>query len=113
MGYHRNANSIIAKPIKSCASEHITKAWEKLHKICTKSGVAPAAYILDNEMSKELTIVIENNKATYQLVTLHSHHTNITERAIQAFKNHFKAGLAFCDPNLPLAERDRLISQGN
>ena len=37
----------------------------------------------------------------------------MAERAIQTYKNHFKAGLATLDPDFPLAEWDRLIPQAN
>ena len=35
----------------------------------------------------------------------------MAERTVQTFKNHFKAGLATVDPDFPLAEWYRLLSQ--
>ena len=41
------------------------------------------------------------------------HRRNLAERAIQTWKNHFKAGLASLNPNFPLSEWDRLLEQAN
>ena len=54
-----------------------------------------------------------NKKVVYQLVPPHHHRNNLAERAIQTWKNHFKAGLATVDPNFPLSEWDRSIDQAN
>ena len=37
--------------------------------------------------------------------------SNTAERAIQTFKNHFKAGLSSVDPEFPMTEWDRLVEQ--
>ena len=42
-----------------------------------------------------------------------THRSNAAERAIQTYKNHFKAGLASLDPDFPIKEWDRLIPQAN
>ena len=81
--------------------------------IFSKAGVSPHTWILDNEISAEFTAALTLNKATYQLGPPHTHRRNLAERAIQTFKNHFKAGLASVDPNFPLSEWDRLIEQAN
>ena len=51
------------------------------------------------------------NKTTFQLVPPHTHRANAAERAIQTFKNHFKAGIASLDPDFPITEWDRLLEQ--
>lgn len=51
------------------------------------------------------------NEVTYQLVPPHVHQANIAERAIQAFKSHFKAILASVNPDFPLALWDLLLPQ--
>ena len=55
--------------------------------------------------------MFNNNNVNYQLVPAHYHRTNMAERTIQTFKNHFKAGLATCNPSFPLREWDRLLEQ--
>ena len=47
----------------------------------------------------------------HQLVPPHAHRTNLAERAIQTFKQHFKTGLALVDPDFPLSQWDRLLPQ--
>ena len=46
---------------------------------------------------------------TYQMVPPHNHRVNLVERAIQTFKNHFKAGLSTLHPEFTIAEWDRLL----
>ena len=113
IGYHYDANAIIAIPIKNRTSHTITEAWTTLHKKFSKAGVAPNNYVMDNEASAELKLAMEDNNTTYQLVPPHDHRNNLAERAIQTFKHHFKAGLASTDPNFPLSEWDRLLEQAN
>ena len=55
----------------------------------------------------------EKNEVDFQLVPPHSHRRNLAERAIQTFKNHFKAGMATCNPNFPLSQWDCLIPKAN
>jgi len=50
-------------------------------------------------------------KTSHQLVPPHNHRANASERAIQTFKNHFKAGLGSVDPDFPMGEWDRLLPQ--
>ena len=68
---------------------------------------------MDNEISNDLKIALKENDTSYQLVPPYSHRRNLAERAIQTWKNHFKAGLASLNPNFPLAEWDRLLHQAN
>ena len=74
-------------------------------------GTAPEVWVLDNEVSTDLKQAFETNTTSYQLVPPHSHQHNLAERAIQTFKNHFKAGLASVNHNFPISELDRLIPQ--
>mgnify|MGYP003846118773 CR=1 FL=1 len=48
---------------------------------------------------------------TIQLVPPNNHRRNLAERAIQTFKNHFKAILAGVDDNFPMHLWDRLLPQ--
>ena len=68
--------------------------------------------MLDNEISKDLVESFDQKNITYQIVTP-CEHNKLAERAIQTHKAHFKAGLAIVDPNFPLSEWDRLITQAN
>ena len=67
--------------------------------------------MLDNETSAELKGAFKKYEVTFQLVAPHTHRANKAERAIQTFKNHFKAGLASVDPKFPVSAWDKLIPQ--
>ena len=54
-----------------------------------------------------------HNKTSYQIVPPHTHRRNLSERAIQTYKNHLKAGLASLDPEFTLTEWDRIIEKCN
>ena len=67
--------------------------------------------MLDNEISSEFKVALRKENTKYQLVPPHCHRVNLAERAIQTFKNHFKASLASVDPNFPLTELDHSLLQ--
>ena len=54
---------------------------------------------------------MESQDVDFQLTPAGLHRRNNAERAIQTFKNHFKAGIASLDPDFPIAEWDRLLEQ--
>ena len=54
---------------------------------------------------------MKEKEITHQLVTPHNHRANIAERAIQTFKQHFKAILASVDPEFPIEQWDQLLNQ--
>jgi hypothetical protein len=66
---------------------------------------------LDNEASAALKKLFTTNDVEYQLVPPRCHQRNASERAICTFKEHFVAGLASVDPDIPLNLRDRLLPQ--
>lgn len=66
---------------------------------------------MDNECSQELKNALTKETIEWQLVPPNSHQANAAKRAIQTFKDHFKAGLASLDPNFPITEWDCLLGQ--
>ena len=113
VGYHYDANCILGHPVKDRKAPTLTEAWEKMHNEFKQAGTAPDIWVLDNEVSHDLKTAFKANNTDFQLVPPHSHRRNLAERAIQTWKNHFKAGLASVNPNFPLPEWDRLIPQAN
>ena len=111
IAYHYDSNAILGLPLKNRQAQTITNAYKTLQKKFDKAGATTNTWILDNEVSQELKNAMEKNSVTYQLVPPYSHRANAAERAIQTFKNHFKAGLASLDPAFPIAEWDRLLDQ--
>ena len=113
IGYHYDANCILAHLIKDRTAQSITNAWEHLHQEFTNAGVLPDVWVLDNEISNDFKAALKNHNTAFQLVPPHSHRRNLAERAIQTWKNHFKAGLATTDLNFSLSEWDLLMPQAN
>ena len=52
-------------------------AWEQLHNMFKKAGVAPATYVLHNEKSKDLLACFEVEDLDFQLVAPYSHCNNL------------------------------------
>ena len=94
VGYNYDSNEILVEPIKNCQAKTIAGGWEKINQKISTSGLQPHTYVLDNELSNTLNKGFENYTVNYQLVPPHSRRTNKSERVIQTFKDHFKAGLA-------------------
>ena len=113
VGYHYDSNCILGHAVKDRKAHTLTAAWRVLHATFAKAGVAPKTYVMDNEISAELLAALQEEITDYQLVPPHTHRRNLAERAIQTYKNHFKAGLASVDPNFPLSQWDNLIEQAN
>lgn len=59
---------------------------------------------MDNECSSDLKAALHKAGITFQLVPPQQYCANETERAIQTWKHHFKAGLATLDPDFPSQE---------
>ena len=104
ISYHYDANAIQGIPLPNRKAATLTRGWVKMHQQYNKAGVPPTTWILDNETSRDLKAAMSTKNVHIQLVPLHNHRANATERAIQTFKNHFKAGLASLDPNFPVSQ---------
>ncbi len=104
-------NYIDAEPMKNRSAGSMVKAYLTLWKQIIESGsIKPMTHILDNEASVELKEAIKKN-CTIQLVPPDNHRRNLAERAIQTFKNHFKAILAGVDNSFPMRLWDKLLPQ--
>ena len=107
IGYNYDANNIHAKPIRDRKAQSLTSAWQEIHGVFKRAGVAPNTYILDNEFSKDMQTAFDNEKVQYNFVPPHNHHTNAAERAIQTFKSHFISGLSGLDQKFPIKQWNR------
>jgi hypothetical protein len=106
-----NGNYIDAEPMKNKSAGSMIKAYISLWKRLTATGVIqPKTHLLDNEASAELKGEIKKN-CTIQLVPPDNHRQNLAERAIQTFKNHFKAILAGVDDSFSMRLWDKLLLQ--
>ncbi len=106
-----NGNYIDAEPTKNKLAGSMVKAYIELWTCLTAKGVIqPTTHLLDNEVSAELKVETIKN-CTIQLVPPDKHRSNLAERAIQTFKNHFKAILAGVDNSFPMQLWDKLPPQ--
>jgi hypothetical protein len=97
-----DGNCIDAEPMKNRSAESMVKAYLTLWKQITESGsIKPTTHILNNKASAELKEAIKKN-CIIQLIPPDNHRRNLVERAIQTFKNHFKAILAGVDDSFPM-----------
>jgi hypothetical protein len=99
----------IAMKIRS-SSERL-KSYGGIHQELISRGFKPKLQTMDNEESSALKRYLTENNVSYQLVPPHYHRYNKAERAICTFKEHFVAGLASVDPDLPMHLWDRLLSR--
>ncbi len=104
-------NFIDAEPMKNKTAGSMIKSYLALWKQLTASGtVKPTTHLLDNEASEEFKEEIRKN-SLIQLVPPDNHQQNLAERAIQTFKNHFKAILAGVDDSFLMRLWDKLLPQ--
>ena len=66
---------------------------------------------MDNKCSSNLKSTLLKEKVTWQLPPPHQHQANQAENAIQTFKHHFISCMATCDPDFPIQEWDRFLTQ--
>jgi hypothetical protein len=106
-----DGNYIDAEPMKNKSAGSMVKTHTELWTSLTAKGVIrPKTHLLDNEVSAELKAEIAKN-FTIQLIPPDNHRRNLAERAIQTFKNHFKAILAGVDNSFPMQLWVLLLSQ--
>jgi len=109
--YDYDINFIAAEPIKDRKAATILAAYVKVHNLFVKGGSRPHVQGLDNECSDILKAYFKEEDIAYQLTPAYMHRRNAAERAIQTFKDHFKAILCSCDPRFPLFYWCLLIPQ--
>ena len=109
--YDYDSNYIAAEPIKDRQAATIRAAYVKVHNIFVRGGSRPRIQGLDNECSDILKAYFKEEDIAYQLAPAYMHRRNAAERAIQTFKDHFKAVLCGCDPRFPMHFWCHLIPQ--
>ncbi len=106
-----DGNYIDAEPMKNMTSGSMIKAYIALWTCLTATGVIqPTTHLLDNEPSAKLKAEIRKN-CMIQIVPPDNHRRNLAERAMQMFKNHFKAILAGVDESFQMQLWDKLLPQ--
>ena len=60
--YHYDINAIITEPMKNRSEGEINRAFQKIHDKLTKQGYTPKVHRIDNECSKSLKEIMENDE---------------------------------------------------
>ena len=90
-----NSNGILVKLVKSWQDAELTCAYWALMKRLQHTGIEAKKHVLDNEISEAMKSVIRDEyKTKYELVSLGCHWHNVAEVAIQNFKAHYLSILA-------------------
>ena len=66
---------------------------------------------MDNECSSDLKKAMKKYEIDFQLALPHMHRQNAVEQGIRTFKNHFIAWFSTEDPDFPISEWERILSQ--
>lgn len=111
IGYHVDANAILAVPYRSKTDADMIKAYKKLMRKIKEAGLTISTHVLDNECSAALKAAIKQHKVVLQKVPPHVHRSNAAKRAIRTFKDHFVAILAGIADLFPMNEWDLLLNQ--
>ncbi len=106
-----DSNFIDTELMKSKTEDAMINAYITLWKCLTTSNtVKPKIHMLDNKASDKFENEIKKN-CRIQLAPLDTHQRNLAERAIQTFKNHFKAIIQGLDETFPMKLWDKLLPQ--
>lgn len=109
--YSYDSNAILTEPMTSRTEAELLRAYTVLHTYLKDRGLKPTLQRLDNEAPKRLKQFMTEQGITWQLVPPGIHRTNLAEKAIGTWKDHFIAILASLDPNFPMHLWCRLIPQ--
>ena len=71
--YHYDTNNILGIPIKSRNTSDLCEAWLQVFQRCKAHGETPNTHTLENEYSREMKHMFENEDVAYQLVPPHIH----------------------------------------
>jgi hypothetical protein len=74
-------------------------------------GFKPKINIMDNQATKHIKAFLTEQQCKLQLLELHNHRMNATERAIQTLKDVFIAALATIDSKSPLQSWAKITPQ--
>jgi hypothetical protein len=106
-----DGNYIDAEPMNDQMEGSMIKAYLiLLTQLTASKSVRPKTHVLDNEALEAFKKKIRKIWKI-QLVPPDNHRQNLAERAIQTFKNHFKAIIAGVDDSFPMRLWDELLPQ--
>eukprot|EP00804_Cyclotella_cryptica_P000722 CCRYP_001010-RA/>CCRYP_001010-RA protein AED:0.32 eAED:0.24 QI:0/0/0/1/0.5/0.66/3/0/551 len=112
LAYHCDSNVILVEPFQSCLDCQRIAAHGRIMAHLRDQGQLVEHQILDKEASKYYShAIMQEWKATYQLVPPNVHRASAAEQAIGTFKARFLSILAGINPALPYYLWDKLLPQ--
>ena len=94
-------NYINAKGLRSRKAPELLHGFEEYYNDLKRKGFIARLLKLDNEISKKMIQLFEDQNLDYQLVAPSDHQLLSAKRSIQTLKNHFIAIRSGMDPNFP------------
>ena len=111
--YAVDGNYIKSYPIKSRHRSELLKAYEEVYTFLRIRGYRPQLHKLDNETSKDVEAFIAEQQAAIQYTAADMHRTNLAERAVRTWKNHFTAMRAGTPPSFKMANWCKMLEQAD
>ena len=105
-------NYIHVEPVTDRNAKSYITAYRNTINFFRNKGHVLSIARLDNETSDLLENFLDSEaKVKYQFITAGSHRASKAERAIQSWKNHLIAGISTVDPDFPMNQWNKLITQ--
>ena len=111
--YAVDGNYIKSYPIKSRHRSQLLKAYDDVYSFLRVRGYRPQLHKLDNEISNDVLEFIASQQAKVQLTPADIHRTNIAERAVRTWKNHFTATRAGTPPSFRMSNWCKMCEQSD
>jgi hypothetical protein len=109
--YVYDANYIRSIPIKSRSKEELLRPYHEVYEWLLVRGFKPLLHKMDNKTSHKVKQFIQGQQTRLQYTPLDMYCTNLVERAIGTWKNHFLASIAGLLKSFPIANWCRLTKQ--
>jgi hypothetical protein len=112
MFYIYDANFVKFVPIKSRSKEELLRAYPLVYVYLTAWGFKLQLHKMDNKTSHDIKTFIREEENTHlQYTPPNIHHTNLAEREICTWKNHFLSGISGLPKAFPIANWCHLTNQ--
>ena len=89
--YCTDSNCIKSYLIKSRHRSNLLKAYDNVYAYLQIRGYRPQLHKMDNETSRDVEDFIAKHSAIHQYTPAGMQHTNISDRCVRTWKNHFSA----------------------
>jgi hypothetical protein len=109
--YAVDGNYIKSYPIKSRHRSQLLKAYDDVYAFLRIRGYRPQLHKLDNETSHDVESFITEQQAKIQYTPADMHRTNLAERAVRTWKNHFAATRAGTPSSFKMTNWCKMLEQ--